>query len=67
MKYIDDPVECLILALEAALVVLALALGNGTRTAMGCYWAVITVNHLAAFIHARNLRKKGQDDGKQDD
>ena len=40
----------LILAIEAALIIVSLATGAGTTVGMICYWAIAALNHLTDFI-----------------
>ena len=45
------PVESLLLALEALLVVIGLSLGSGAQMVMSCYWIIILVYHICEWIH----------------
>jgi hypothetical protein len=40
----------LILAIEAALIIVSLATGAGTTVGMICYWSIAALNHLTDFI-----------------
>ena len=40
----------LILAIEAALIIVALATGSRTTVGMICYWSIVALNHLTDFI-----------------
>ena len=40
----------LILAIEAVLIIIALASGRTALVSMACYWAVVALNHLTDFI-----------------
>jgi hypothetical protein len=42
--------QSLILALEAALIIVSLVTGSGTTVGMICYWSIAVLNHLTDFI-----------------
>ena len=42
--------QSLILALEAALIIVSLVTGSGTTVGMICYWSIAALNHLTDFI-----------------
>lgn len=42
--------QSLILALEAALIIVSLVTGSGTTVGMIWYWSIAALNHLTDFI-----------------
>ena len=42
--------QSLILALEAALIIVSLVTGSGTTVGMICYWSIAALNHLTDFV-----------------
>ncbi|MBQ9325248.1 MAG: hypothetical protein IJ246_05705 [Clostridia bacterium] len=42
--------QSLILAIEAALIIVSLATGSRTTVGMICYWSIAALNHLTDFI-----------------
>ena len=42
--------QSLILALEAALIIVSLVTGSGTTVGMISYWSIAALNHLTDFI-----------------
>lgn len=49
-KWSSKTVQSLVLAVEAALVILGLATTGKAAIGMACYWAVVAVDHLTDFI-----------------
>ncbi len=45
------PVQSMILALEALLVIIGLSLGSGSQVCMSCYWVIILVYHVCEWIN----------------
>ena len=54
--------QSLILALEAALIIVSLVTGSGTTVGMICYWSIAALTHLTDFairwIEEREERKE---------
>ena len=59
--------QSLILAIEAALIIISLAIGARTTVGMICYWSIAALNHLTDFIirliEEREARKKENANG----
>mgnify|MGYP006988962968 CR=1 FL=1 len=51
--------QSLILAIEAALIIISLAIGARTTVGMICYWSIVAANHLTDFLIGRH------EDGKE--
>ncbi len=62
--------QSLILAIEAALIIVSLATGASTTVGMICYWSLAELNHLTDFIirwiEEREGRKEKKHDGSKD-
>ena len=62
--------QSLILAIEAALIIVSLATGAKTTMGMICYWSIAALNHLTDFIIRRieewEDRKEKKHDGSKD-
>ena len=62
--------QSLILAIEAALIIVSLATGARTIMGMICYWSIAALNHLTDFIirwiEEREERKEKKHDGSKD-
>ena len=44
------PLQSIILALEALLVIIGIVTGSDAKICMACYWGIIMVYHAAEFI-----------------
>ena len=44
------PLQNILLALEALLVIMGIIAGSDAKSCMACYWAIIMIYHAAEFL-----------------
>lgn len=59
--------QCLILCIEAVLIIISLLIGENAKVGMVCYWTIIAVYHLTEFLIARRGKTADKDEADEQD